>query len=162
MNNFRVYFLFILIGIMFSCSDNSIEELVDTEGPEIVDLRWINSPFYDKDIGGPILDGENYTLSISDGFQIRLRIQDESLIAEGEGYFLINNDPNLIKHLFGPSKIFRYKEGSIGSHYQHRKLLLENGEFYTIQPEDSYHFYLSFTDEYGNSTEMQWTANLIE
>ncbi|MDF1698367.1 MAG: hypothetical protein P1U56_21130 [Saprospiraceae bacterium] len=155
--------LLLLCACFFSnCSDDNFEPPVDKEGPEVLNLRWIDSPFYEKDIEGPISDGGNYTLSISDGFHIGFRIQDESLITSGEAYFLVNDDPDLVEYIFYPGTVFDYKEGSVGFVHRVPSISLGMGNFYDVQPGDTYHFYLSFEDELGNATNLNWTANLIE
>jgi len=69
MNLSKLFILILILGL-FSCEEEPVivDDFEDTSPPEIYDFRWIDSPFYENDIGGPIIDGENYTLTISDGF----------------------------------------------------------------------------------------------
>lgn len=156
-------FIFSLITLFASCSKEDPElPVVDNEGPEIHNLRWIDSPFYEGDPSGPIEDGENYMIGIDSRFQFNMDILDASNIEIGNVYFLVNNDPDIKETFISEGTIFGYKEGSIGIIYDIFKIALGGGEFYHIQEGDKFNFYVEFTDEHGNTSSISWTADIVE
>lgn len=160
----KIFAILLLVGL-YSCEEEPVvveDPINDTSPPEIYDFRWIDSPFYENDIGGPIIDGENYTLTISDGFQYILKVRDETNIAEGELYMLVNNDESLRETFLSKDIILDFKEGSFGYYFRVPKIALGSGVFYDLKPGDKYYFYLRFEDELGQETTMQWTADLVE
>jgi len=159
-----LYFLMSLL-LFVACSDDSDgdEEMTpDTEAPVISNLRWIDSPFYENDPVGDITDGSNYTISIQDGFQLAFSASDQSDIVEGEVYFTVNNDPNIREVLLSTEIILDFKEASFGYYHRVGNISLGAGEFYDLQPGDTYQFYLRVEDEVGLGSIVQWTADLVE
>ncbi len=161
---FTKLILLALTVLMFSCEKESIveEQLEDTSPPEIYDARWIDRPSTDLDFGGPIVDRENYTISITGGFQFVIQLRDQSNLEQGEIYFLVNNDENLRYTVLNKTNVLNTTDYSVGCLYEHFKLSLGEGEFYDYKEGDRFNFYLNFEDELGQDISMQWTADLIE
>ena len=89
--------LLMAICLFISCAeDNAVQpEVIDKEAPQITDLKWIDYSFIENDIGGSIVDNENYTISIESGFQTHHRVKDASIIESGVMYFTVNNDETI-------------------------------------------------------------------
>ncbi len=153
-----------LIFCFISCTEdeptNQIET-IDNEGPLLRDIRWVDSPFVDGDLSGPIQDGGNYTLSIAAGFQISIDITDQNYIQEGVIYFLVNDDPTIRENIIYEGTEFGYSEGTINFVHRVDKIALGQGEFYEVKPGDTYNFYAEFEDEFGNKTSVSWSADLV-
>lgn len=158
--------LLMLASILFmlSCEKELVveEQVEDTSPPEIYDARWIDRPSTDLDFGGPIVDGENYSISITGGFQFVIKARDVSNLAQGEIYFLVNNDETLRYSVLKKSNVLNTPDYSVGCLYNHNALSLGSGMFYDYKEGDRFYFYLNFEDELGQETSMQWTADLIE
>lgn len=161
---FTKLILLALTVLMFSCEKEPVveEQVEDTSPPEIYDARWIDRPSTDLDFGGTIVDGENYTISITGGFQFVIKARDVSNLANGEIYFLVNNDETLRHSVLNKTNVLNSTDYSVGSLYNHFKLSLGDGVFYDYKEGDRVYFYLSFEDVLGYETRMQWTADLIE
>ncbi|MEM9920639.1 MAG: hypothetical protein AAF990_21255 [Bacteroidota bacterium] len=155
-----------LLALCFfvSCSDDDmdLQEVVDTEGPEVYQSTWVDNPGVDNEPSGPIENGGNYTISIASGFHLVLSIRDISNIVSGSVYFLVNDDPDIRENIIYEGTTFDYDEGSIGFVHRVNSISLGNGVFYDLKVGDTFNFYATFTDAVGNSTEMSWTADLVE
>lgn len=156
--------LFFCLCLFMSCTEEDLSptELVDDQGPEIYDVRWIDHPSIDNDPAGPIANRGNYTISIEAGFQVRMTIKDIHEIKTGALYFLVNDDEEIREDIVKEGSILDYKEGSIGFIRRGNKISIGNSVFYNLQPGDTYHFYANFTDELGNHSSYTWTADLVE
>lgn len=163
MKLFKVLVILLLVGL-YSCEEEPVivDQVEDTSPPEIYDFQWIDSPFYENDIGGPIIDGENYTISISDGFQYILKVRDQSNIVEAEMYMLVNDDESIRETFISKDVILDFKEASFGYVFRVPRIGLDSGVFYELKPGDKYYFYFSVKDELDQEVGIQWTADLVE
>lgn len=150
--------------VFVSCSDEESErtEIEDNEGPEIYEARWIRVPAVENDPEGNIVAGGNYTISLQEGFHLKLGFRDLSDIESGYVYFLVNDNPEIRENIIYEGTVFNYQEGALGYVHQVKKISLGVGEFYNLQVGDKYHFYASLSDVHGNTTTMTWTADLVE
>jgi len=159
---FSALFLVIFGLILFqSCEKNEIieEEIPDTFAPTLKRVAWIYNPYYEGPTGD-IEDGENYSITIDNGFHLIYLISDESNLESVDSYFLVNNDPNLRETIVNKDLILDYKEGTFGFVQRATKFTSIDGEIYSFQPGDKLYFYLTAIDEFNNSVSMEWTADL--
>ncbi|MDF1698366.1 MAG: hypothetical protein P1U56_21125 [Saprospiraceae bacterium] len=153
--------MLLFLGLLTSCSDDA-NNTIDTDSPEIIDLRWVGIPSLENDPDGPILDGGNYSISIATGFQVNFNIQDVSIINQREAYLLVNDNSEIRMDIIDPRMTFDTSEGFTGFAFRSPEITLEDGSKYELIPGDRYHFYLSFGDEFDNSISTSWTADLME
>lgn len=153
----------LLLCTLVACGEDEPETaspVADIAGPEITNLRWIDHPRFD-DPSGPIEDGGTYQISIANGFQMIYTFRDASNLRATDCYILVNDDPTLREDILTIENL-GYREGT--STFTHRvgSFWIGPGEFYDLQPGDTYHFYFNVDDEFGNATSMSWTADLVE
>ena len=163
MNYTNAALLLLFAFLLYSCSDDSLE-IMDTEAPDIYVLIWPNYPWNTNDPGSDIVDGGNYTISIESGFQVNLKVRDESELESAEVYLLLNGNPEMRRDYLTDDDLFGGKKSySIGYSIQANVFRLNNLDiFYPLQVGDTYEFYVKFADIHGNATEVSWTADLVE
>ncbi len=164
MKSISTFFFLSLICLFISCSDGELdlEPFVDTEGPEITKLRWLDYLNRGSSYAEPIEAGGNYRISTAWGFRMHMEVKDRSLIEWANVYALVNNDPNLKLTIMSDEVPRLSYDFSLGYSYESVDVLIGPAKYYTIKPGDRYHFYASFTDEFGNKTNQFWTADIIE
>ncbi len=143
--------------------DQNTDMTPDKEAPLVENLTWVDSPAYDNDPEGSIENNGNYTISINDGFQMTFNLKDNSAIKSQRIYFTVNNDPNIFEE-FLSEDIALSPPTDYFFNYFHRvsSISLGDGVFYELKEGDTYQFYITFTDESDNTTNINWSADLIE
>ena len=159
--NYTNAFLFLIATcLLYSCSG----KVIDNEAPDVYDLRWFDHPDIENDPGGDIVDGGNYTIGIESGFHIVLKVWDEVGFEYTEAYLLLNGDPE-IRRDFIRNGDMSYGTKNVSASLSIRtgnELWITGDRRYTLEAGDTYEFYIKFVDIYGNTTEMFWTADIVE
>lgn len=158
----KITFLFLLLMplLLVNCTeDDDLGTTEDTRPQGISDVRWVGHPSLDR-LEGPIMNGGNYTLSLATGFQLNIDMRGE--FAFGEAFYLVNDDSTIREDIVTSNVISGSYDGSISYISRVDQIPLGEGEFYTVEPGDVYHFYYTFIDVDDMTYSGSWTANIVE
>ena len=151
-----ILFLFMPLLTVFSCQDDDdvdMDTMVeDTEAPNF-DFLKIN---LDEDI----VEGDRFEISRSEGFRLDFNLSDDNNMVDLEAYFLVNNDPDIRSNI--ATVVINSTDYGVGYIFQVQRISLGNGVFYDIEIGDTFHFFITVTDEFDNEQTVTFIADIVE
>lgn len=148
--------LLFTLFVFTACQKEEMVELAptpDTTAPVFTRLR-VN---YDFDV----FNNDRFELSISEGFHLMIDVEDEHIINFFDGFFLVNNDPEMRRNILSSFSMTSNEFGG-GFLYEPSFIQLGPEERYDFQIGDTFHFYFTVRDEFDNETNIRFIADLVE
>ena len=144
--------LFTLL-LFTACQKEEIVPTADTTAPVFTRLQ-VNLEFDAN-------NNDRFELSLSEGFRIDLNVKDENTIVFFEGFFLVNDDPEIRSNVLG-QPVVNMEEFGGGFIHEVDSISLGSGVFYNVQVGDTYNFYFTVRDEFDNERNISFIADVVE